>query len=343
MLGFIQRLFKKPRVELYGLDHAVLNIELPPQTMWMNMGYWESTTHFPDACRALLDRVLSKADLLKDQDKRQSIRLLDVGCGCGDQSLHLISLRRNDFTENKSGRGEASGFQASSDVAPSLRFQQPSSLINTYIGITLEPSQAALAKSRAQDNGAAGNAPADSSVEIFCADAANPSSWSGNLQNSIEKLAATSITTESATWLLALDTIYHFRPSRLPLLQFACHNLNASYMAFDLILADNISWYHSFLLRIICWFLGAPFGNIVTKDEYVRLLVRAGYEPGQIEMEDISQHVFGDLAAFLGRRVQEATPFGLTMGKYRGARKVFDWWARTGIMRGYVVVARKSQ
>ena len=26
---------------VYGLDHAVLNMHLPPQTMWMNMGYWE--------------------------------------------------------------------------------------------------------------------------------------------------------------------------------------------------------------------------------------------------------------------------------------------------------------
>lgn len=27
--------------ELYGLDHAVLNVEVPPKSMWMNMGYWE--------------------------------------------------------------------------------------------------------------------------------------------------------------------------------------------------------------------------------------------------------------------------------------------------------------
>ena len=23
------------------LHHAILNIDVPPQTMWMNMGYWE--------------------------------------------------------------------------------------------------------------------------------------------------------------------------------------------------------------------------------------------------------------------------------------------------------------
>lgn len=33
---------------LYGLDHAILQVELPPRsTLWMNMGYWEvCTRHF---------------------------------------------------------------------------------------------------------------------------------------------------------------------------------------------------------------------------------------------------------------------------------------------------------
>jgi hypothetical protein len=29
---------KKP---LYRADHCVLNIPLPPQSMWMNMGFWK--------------------------------------------------------------------------------------------------------------------------------------------------------------------------------------------------------------------------------------------------------------------------------------------------------------
>lgn len=27
--------------KLYGLDHAILNVEVPPRQMWMNMGYWK--------------------------------------------------------------------------------------------------------------------------------------------------------------------------------------------------------------------------------------------------------------------------------------------------------------
>src|ERR1700761_372739 len=29
------------RKTVYGLDHGRLNVQLPPPTMWMNMGYWE--------------------------------------------------------------------------------------------------------------------------------------------------------------------------------------------------------------------------------------------------------------------------------------------------------------
>lgn len=27
--------------DLYRLDHGILNVEAPPSTMWMNMGYWK--------------------------------------------------------------------------------------------------------------------------------------------------------------------------------------------------------------------------------------------------------------------------------------------------------------
>jgi hypothetical protein len=27
--------------DLYRLDHGILNVEVPPASMWMNMGFWE--------------------------------------------------------------------------------------------------------------------------------------------------------------------------------------------------------------------------------------------------------------------------------------------------------------
>ncbi len=32
---------KPIKKKIYGLRHAMLNIDVPPKTMWMNMGYWE--------------------------------------------------------------------------------------------------------------------------------------------------------------------------------------------------------------------------------------------------------------------------------------------------------------
>lgn len=40
MLSWLRRIVSPPG-DVYGLDHAVLNVRLPPQTMWTNMGYWE--------------------------------------------------------------------------------------------------------------------------------------------------------------------------------------------------------------------------------------------------------------------------------------------------------------
>ena len=30
---------------LYGIDHGRLNLELPPPSLWMNMGYWQVSIH----------------------------------------------------------------------------------------------------------------------------------------------------------------------------------------------------------------------------------------------------------------------------------------------------------
>ena len=32
---------KAPSKKVYALHHGLLNMRLPPETMWMNMGHWE--------------------------------------------------------------------------------------------------------------------------------------------------------------------------------------------------------------------------------------------------------------------------------------------------------------
>lgn len=268
----------------------------------------------------------------------QSIRVLDVGCGCGDQSHHLLGLKRTISPET-----EASATGLDTELVIRHRSGEKSQpLLDSYLGITLEPAQAQFAQQRineAQNDG--DKSTTSTTAEIFCADAADPSSWSGDLAASITDLTTTAADLNTTTWLLALDTMYHFRPSRLPILHYAQNTLHASLMAFDLIIADGVSWRERLLLRIICWITGSPYSNFLSQREYIELLVAAGYDRSRIEMRDISRHVFGGLAEFMGRRVEEARPFGIKLGKYRAARVVFGWWARSGIVRGFVVVARR--
>ncbi|KAJ5501557.1 hypothetical protein N7453_006374 [Penicillium expansum] len=356
MLDFLKRALRKPQASVYGLDHAVLNIQLPPQSMWMNMGYWEYTTDFPTACQALLDQVLAAA---LSTEKASSVRILDVGCGCGDQSLQLTKILNGSSSTSQSSSESGTGTGIPSDIRSSesgLRFRHSktkleslsSIRLDSYIGITLEPAQAALGSSRIH------HMQRESEdfiqADIFCADAAVPNSWTGELKKSITAFEDASTkpngngtgNEDTSTWLLALDTIYHFRPSRLPLLTYAHNTLNASFMAFDLILSNSITWYEKILLRLVCWATNSPFGNFITEKEYVELLGTAGYDPAFIEIRDVSQYVFGGLAGFIERRIEEARPFGIKLGKFRGAKLVFGWWAKGRIVRGVVVVAKKE-
>ncbi|KAF7717427.1 Uncharacterized protein PECH_006420 [Penicillium ucsense] len=370
MLGFFKKALES---RVYGLDHALLNIQLPPATLWMNMGYWKNTEDFPEACQALLDLVL-EAGLGREEIDSQSVSILDVGCGCGDQSIRIASLKRGEKSSFSAGRSFSSasasastatswsGFDAVDNSAnaaisrrtDAARFNKPPrALVDTYVGITLQASQAEIGQQRIrlhqQQNSrtqtTATDIPSQSNYHIFCADAATPSTWTGDLQTSISKMIPSSSLPSSSnprtTWLLALDTLYHFQPSRLSILHYANTTLRASFMAFDLLLADQSSVWQRLKLRLVCLVTGAPFANFLTCEQYVQLLVEAGYDRDRVEIVDISSDVFPGVTRFLQRRIREARPFGLKLGKFRGAKTVFGWWARSGIVRGVVVVARK--
>lgn len=283
-------------------------------------------TNLPEASRALLDQLLLSAGFLdtnpdpadngNDKHSTTTINLIDLGFGCGDQTLYLLARR----FPRRLGR---------------------------YVGITNLASQTELAAQRLAVDAEIAPEVKDR-VDLFTADAGDPASWGPELQNAISSTSSTNSgpaaddggSGSRETWLLALDTLYHFRPSRVPIFSHA-RSIDASLMAFDLLLAESVSLWPRLLLWAVCWLAGIPVGNLSTRDEYVAMLVRAGYRIEGIEVRDVSACVFRGLAGFLERRDVLLGKFGLGLGRFRGARWVFEWWARSGVVRGVVVVARK--
>ena len=189
-------------------------------------------------------------------------------------------------------------------------------------------------------------------VKIFCADAAQPAKWTDELKEAIkpnlakqlqanpQKLSLSSLRKQE-TWILGLDILYYFSPSREPIFNHAYQKLQASIMAFDLIFGEETTLLERICMRIIAIFMGCPMANFMTATEYRRQLLKAGYEEDKVEINDISEFVFQGLADYLNKRDKELEVY---FGRGIGPSKVFGWvlrwWARSGIVRGCIVVAK---
>ncbi|KAK1719582.1 hypothetical protein BDP67DRAFT_502204 [Colletotrichum lupini] len=302
------------RKDVYDNDHWKLNLKVPFTTMWMNMGYWTSAdnlhiTDFETACRNLLLEVLKEAQICEDVVRSSAISILDLGVGCGDQSLELALLIHE--------RGVTS---------------------YRYVGLTLNESQYRLASNRAQLQ-AQKLKLEDGRVEVFCADAANPDTWGAHVKSAIRSLKEDSA--DQQRWVLALDSLYHFYPSRKPIFNYAAQTLDASFMAFDLILSDGASLRQRFLVNLIGLAMGCPAAAFVTVSDYKRQLLDAGYDEDDIHFKDITEHVFSGLVSYIKSQSEALQPFGISAGKFKVAAMVFDWFAESNAMRGTIVIARK--
>jgi hypothetical protein len=290
-----------------------------------------------EACRDLLNAVLTDAGLMHTSDATQSLpkrhsskSIIDLGFGCGDQTIYLMSdspVRSCDqaWWDDRDGRP---------------RFDQ-------YIGITKDPTQHQYALERVQEltsrNPRQVSTPSNSSnpapkITLFCADAAAPHAWTQDLRSTLTSARETT----DEHWVLALDTAYHFAPSRWPLIQHAFTHLDASFMAFDLCLSPRATAAQKLALRVLTALMGAPWANFVTPEEYRRRLVDIGYADAAVRVRDVSEDVFAPLAGYLGEQDRRLKGLGLGIGSFRVARWMFAWWGRTGVVRGVVVVARRS-
>jgi hypothetical protein len=321
---------------MYGLEHGRLHLQVPTP-MWMNMGHWDpvgSPKTLAGACRDLLKAVLAEAGFSSEFGRVESVKgrqrrrlLIDLGFGCGDQTIYLMSkapVRSCDhgWWDKQEHR---------------VHFDE-------YVGITKDSVQARYASQRVEELRSSGNMIGHDkeerdrpSVSVFCSDAAMPATWGAKVLENIERVPPD----DSDRWVLALDTAYHFSPSRWPLIKYTYTELHASFMTFDLCLSPNATSIQKLLLRVLTTLMGAPWKNFVTPDDYRRHLVEAGYEHDGVKIIDVSKNVFTPLSHYLAAQDARLKTLGLGIGKLGVAKSLFGWWGRSGVVRGVIVIARR--
>lgn len=330
------------------------------------------------ASRALLEQVLITAGLLAPESEPGSgsnsesapessstipenapIKLVDIGFGCGDQCMCLTRLPRS--RSRSKSRPLHDDHDQDQDRDRDQETRRP--LFDSYVGMTIAPSQAEFARKRMErldweEDEEMSNEKEQykctrtrtPDIHLFCADVAKPGYWSDDIQRALQQPSSSpqkgnknelpSQNQKEETYLLALDTLYHFRPSRTPLLTHAATTLHATLLAFDLLLAPTTTPLQRLILRLICAVSGTPFTNFLTEEEYINMLMQAGYPREGIVVHDVSGSVFGGIARFIERKDEELGVFGLSVGRFRGAGRIFGWWARSGVVRGVIVAAR---
>ncbi|KAK1584975.1 uncharacterized protein LY79DRAFT_519756 [Colletotrichum navitas] len=301
---------------VYDNDHWKLNVKVPFTTMWMNMGYWtgddgQRIRDFQQACRALLHEVLAEAGVLRAEHATRRLAILDLGIGCGDQSLELARLvRQSSWDEYR------------------------------YVGLTLNPSQFRIALGKPFRTFQKPGSP-DESIQVFQGDAARPDTWGPGV-----KSATTSLTDgrpgDQARWVLALDSLYHFFPDRRRILEYAAQEFDASFMAFDLLLSNTASVRQKLLVKLLGLAMGCPMGAFITEAEYKKQLGEAGYDEGHVSFRDVTDDVFSGLVDHIKAQEEALRPFGISMAKFKVAGKLFDWFAKSKVVRATIVVAQRK-
>ncbi|KAF4454781.1 s-adenosylmethionine-dependent methyltransferase family [Fusarium albosuccineum] len=307
--------------DIYGLGHWKLNVRSPPESMWMNVGYWktpqgEPVEDFRDACRGLLKQVVGLAGLL-DQDliatgAPGSLAILDLGFGCGDQTWELARL------------AQSQGFRD---------FR--------YVGLTLNDAQVQTSRRKIYREVASAGADAGpvtaESFSLFCANAAKPETWTPQVSDAVYSLADERFTER---WLLALDCLYHFSPSRKPVFEHAARELDANFMAFDLLINESASTADILKARAIGKMMGCPLRTFLSEKEYRDQLVECGYDRKLITVKEITDDVFSGLVRFMDRQDQLLGEYGVSLGGLKLAGRLFNWFDRSRVVRAVVVVAR---
>ncbi|KAF5377499.1 hypothetical protein D9615_005348 [Tricholomella constricta] len=282
----------------YGLFHLALNKlpgdddNVPPKTEWLNMGFWQNTDVFPQACAALAmkltqaaqcktgDRILgifSTPDCAAQLDK--GVSMIDVGHGTGESVMLLLS-------------------------EPSM--PRPSSIT----GITSLPAHHRRTQERVDRLLSSQTDPLPD-VWLHLGDAVCQSERA----TPDHPLAPSAKTTFDR--ILALDCAYHFDTRRTFLQQSLRKLAPGGRIALadicfdpDIVLRSRKAWLMSSLLRLM------PKENMVSSEGYKTQMVDMGYV--DVQVEDITKDVFPGFVRFLKGRGMGWRMFGWVIEWYGG-------------------------
>lgn len=112
-------------------------------------------------------------------------------------------------------------------------------------------------------------------------------------------------------------------------------------MAFDIILSNDVPWSRTILLSLVAVLTGCPAKTFVTEKAYRSMLLTAGYKEDGIQIKDVSEFVFKPLAEYMDEREKTLEAVGWGLGKLKAAKWLFGWWAKSAIVKGVIVIARR--
>ena len=232
--------------------------------------------------------------------------MVEVGCGCAETAQVLLKEYADQCTQ--------------------------------WVGLMISPVQVHIADTRLQETQKL-LPKMDSKYRIFTADAAKPKSWSSEIQDSVR-----SSSSDSDLWLVALDTLVDFRPSRKEVLSYARNELGASVAITDHLKKEDMTGLDSAKTWASFQLLDTPLNSILTRRQYIELLVECGFKRENISIVPYTEHVYAPYSRFIeqqGRRWQEMGGSNCDYMDFTLAGWVTGWWARSGLVEACMIVARR--
>ncbi|KAI9272920.1 S-adenosyl-L-methionine-dependent methyltransferase [Phascolomyces articulosus] len=263
--------------DMYDLRHVTFNLEIPPKTLWFNMGLWydddneqdnknnkENEKHmkYSHACERLVEAVIQQMEM------KHSSRVLDVGYGCGDSCFLLADRYGCHVT-----------------------------------GLTNEKSQWSVSQQRLT------SLPCKDQVQLVCASATDDDfTFTHNNSNNDKTFY---------DHIICIDSAYHYLTRKKFLQTALTHLIpGGSLGLYDLTLHPQLLFNNNSVVKkwIVEFFgqsiLGIPKENMITAEMYRDQLKTMGYD--QVKVTTLcGDRVLGGLSRFIHRQYQQAATWDI--------------------------------